>query len=62
MVELQGVFDEARGRYHSKNGQRDHRRGVYPNITAGISYGGGQTVSLSSPIPLDGPLMSRSAC
>ena len=44
MEELQRLFEDARTQYRFKKSQRDHRRGVYDTITAGISYGGGQTV------------------
>lgn len=46
--EVQEAFDEAREHFEFKPEQIDHRRGPFPAFAAGISYGGGQTVSLMS--------------
>ncbi|KAI0369556.1 hypothetical protein BV20DRAFT_1053150 [Pilatotrama ljubarskyi] len=48
-VEAQKAFDTARSDFTLDDKQKDHRRGSFPAVTAGISYGGGQTQSLSCP-------------
>ncbi|KAH9855407.1 hypothetical protein C2E23DRAFT_724304 [Lenzites betulinus] len=40
--ELQAAFDTTREAYALEPKQMDHRRGAFPAVTAGISYGGGQ--------------------
>lgn len=49
-ADAQQAFDAARCTYKLDPKQMSHRRGVYPAITAGISYGGGQKVSLLIPV------------
>ncbi|KAI9060951.1 hypothetical protein FKP32DRAFT_1576973, partial [Trametes sanguinea] len=40
--QLQDVFDAARDTYRLTSQQREHRRGAFPAIATGISFGGGQ--------------------
>ncbi|KAI0368254.1 hypothetical protein BV20DRAFT_948588, partial [Pilatotrama ljubarskyi] len=42
-AEAQSAFDEARLAYKLDSKQENHRRGSFPAVAAGISYGGGQT-------------------
>ncbi|KAI0366148.1 hypothetical protein BV20DRAFT_952880 [Pilatotrama ljubarskyi] len=42
-AEVQTAFDEARREYKLDLKQENHRRGSFPAVAAGISYGGGQT-------------------
>lgn len=46
-AQVQEVFDGARASYKLDAKQAFHRRGEYPTISAGISYGGGQKVCIS---------------
>ncbi|OJT12473.1 hypothetical protein TRAPUB_10981 [Trametes pubescens] len=40
--DLQAIFDTTRGAYSLEPKQLQHRRGAFPAISSGISYGGGQ--------------------
>ncbi|KAI9070212.1 hypothetical protein FKP32DRAFT_1558355 [Trametes sanguinea] len=40
--ELQRIFDIARDAYQLSSQQREHRRGAFPAVACGISFGGGQ--------------------
>lgn len=42
--ELQSIFDSTREAYSLEAKQINHRRGAFPAISSGISYGGGQKV------------------
>lgn len=46
-AQVQEAFDGARASYKLDAKQASHRRGEYPTISAGISYGGGQKVCIS---------------
>ncbi|EIW56591.1 uncharacterized protein TRAVEDRAFT_49410 [Trametes versicolor FP-101664 SS1] len=41
-TELQAIFETTREAYSFNRGQLDHRRGDFPAVTSGISFGGGQ--------------------
>ncbi|KAI0363498.1 hypothetical protein BV20DRAFT_1039915 [Pilatotrama ljubarskyi] len=41
--EVQSAFEDARREYKLDSKQANHRRGSFPAVAAGISYGGGQT-------------------
>ncbi|OJT09916.1 hypothetical protein TRAPUB_13604 [Trametes pubescens] len=41
--QAQSLFDQARSEFKLDPKQTTHRRGSYPAVAAGISYGGGQT-------------------
>lgn len=45
-AQVQEAFDGARASYKLDPKQKSHRRGEYPTISAGISYGGGQKVGI----------------
>lgn len=42
--DAQALFDDTRIRFNFKPEQATHRRGEFPALAVGISYGGGQTV------------------
>ena len=48
---LEGAMKRARGKLRFPKGSTLHRRGQYPNLSTGISYGGGSKVSEPSPPP-----------
>jgi len=45
---LEGDMVEARGKLSFPTGSTEHRRGNFPNVSTGISYGGGSQVGLPS--------------
>lgn len=42
---LEGEMEKARDTLRFPKGSMEHRRGHYPNVSTGISYGGGSKVS-----------------
>ncbi|KAI0352005.1 hypothetical protein OH77DRAFT_1486440 [Trametes cingulata] len=51
------AFDEVRMKYKFNQKQVDHRRGNFPAVSAGISYGGGQTRVQNLTHPADNQLL-----
>jgi len=45
LKDLERSMENARGKLALPKGSRVHRRGAYPNVSTGISYGGGSKVS-----------------
>ena len=46
--EVEKAMHSARERLKFPEGSTDHRRGLYPHLSTGISYGGGSKVSSGS--------------
>lgn len=58
LAALERAMEDARGKLGFRKGTQDHRRGRYPHISTGISYGGGSKVKPSSPRAVHLPLLT----